>query len=104
MLIATPFLTAFGFIGKWLLSRLNTVEAEKNALYAKLIDDVVPALKSSTDQVQTIIEQQRVLAAERETMIAGLERIGTTQQAVIGKLEELWRQELALAKRRGGGG
>src|SRR4051812_42776135 len=87
--IATPFVMALCFVGKWLINRLDRVESEKSALYEKLIDDVVPALKSSTDLAEEMLKTQQALAADRATLVAMMQDVNREKTDIITRLEEL---------------
>src|SRR3954454_317603 len=103
--IAVPFVLALGFVGRWLIKRLERVEGEKDALYEKLIDDVVPALKSSTDLAEEMLTTQRALAADRATMVAKMEDLERQRTDLLTRSEELRRAEISAARspRRGSG-
>src|SRR3954467_13821703 len=92
--IAVPFVLALGFVGRWLISRLDRVENEKNALYEKLINDVVPALKSSTDLAEEMLTTQRALAADRATLISKMEDVNRQQAEIMTRYDELRRAEI----------
>lgn len=54
--VAIPPTAALFFVGKWLISRIDTSEADKKALYERVIADVVPALSKSTDALLKVTE------------------------------------------------
>lgn len=99
--IAVPFVMALGFMGRWLLIRLDRVEREKNALYDKIISDVVPALKASSDLTEKVIEQQQELAVTRAAYIERLEQTVKLQDELLKKSEDMRIQELKQARKRG---
>src|SRR3954447_5588487 len=103
--IAVPFVLALAFVGRWLIARLDRVETEKNALYEKLINDVVPALKSSTDLAEEMLTTQRALAADRATMVAKMDDLERQRIDLLARSEELRRAEISAARspRRGSG-
>lgn len=104
--IATPFVLALGFIGKWLVGRLDKAEARNQELYDKIIEEVVPALKSSTTLGERTLEQQKELAQDRSALVARMEIVLELEKQLLEKSEELRKAELAAAaraQRRGGG-
>ena len=103
--IATPLVMALGFVGKWLVKRLETVEQEKNLLYNKVINDVVPALKSSTDLAEKVLNDQRVLVTNEAIYVGKLETVNKQLTDLLRLSEDLRKQEISSVKaqRRGGG-
>ena len=100
--IAVPFVLALGFLGRWLLVRLDRVEGEKNGLYEKIITDVVPALKTSADLGEKVIEQQQELATTRASYVERLENTVKYQEELLKKSEELRLAEIKQNRKRGG--
>lgn len=90
--IATPILGGVAFAGRWLFKRLDAAETSKDELYAKIINDVLPALSSSTDLSKQLLETLQKIEAIYPDLV---EQLNT----VIAKQEELRRQELALARK-----
>lgn len=85
--ILVPFLLAFGWLGRWLISRLDKSETAKDALYERIVADIIPAMNASTvasttmldlaaELRQELIEEKtaRVRLEERERMRVELER------------------------------
>lgn len=52
--IAVPFVIALGFIGKWLIGRLDRAEKDKDTLYERIATEVVPALTRSTEALERV--------------------------------------------------
>lgn len=100
--IAGPFVVALGFLGRWLIGRLDRAENEKSALYEKIITDVVPALKTSGDLTEKVIEQQQELALTRVAYVERLESVIKAQGELLKKSEELRLAEIKQNRRRGG--
>jgi hypothetical protein len=101
--VAVPFVMALGVVGKWLLDRLKESDKEKKELYAKVIDEVIPALKSSTDVNQRMLDlsektdADRLTVAKKEAEVdAARIQLAADQVNVIKKMEELRRRELGL--------
>lgn len=62
---AAPFALALAFVGKWLIRRVEEAEQAKDAIYSKVIDQVVPALTKSTDAVTEATDLIRKLAEKQ---------------------------------------
>jgi membrane protein implicated in regulation of membrane protease activity len=58
---AAPFALALAFVGRWLIRRLEESETAKEAIYEKVIEQVVPALTQSTDALAEATELLRDL-------------------------------------------
>lgn len=97
--IAVPFVTALGIVGRWMLVRLDRVEREKSSLYDKIIDDVVPALKSGADLAEKMVDQQQELASTRAAYVERLEQTVKLQDELLRKSELLRQQEIKAARR-----
>lgn len=76
--ILIPFLAAFAWIGLWLVHRYDQVSKEKDALYERLLAEVLPLIgdltKAATDMRAETAAVRQDWTAEREARIRAEER------------------------------
>lgn len=81
--IALPFILALGWIGRWLFTNYEQAQKDKDTLYEKIIEQVVPGMTTTVGAAQDLLatskELREELLVEREARVRLEERLRTRE-------------------------